>query len=286
MKTKYYLLLLVIISVPPTYSQSSEINLTGSLYTDSKMILEKNNVESLPQLALQNEDKKSPLLAGALSFVLPGAGEFYNGEYLRAAIFVAIEAAVITTAVIYNNKAIKQTESFQNYADDYKNPDHNWSVVKYAEYLNSQQTDPDKLVQINPNESLPPWERVNWAQLNAAERAGDGTHSLPPHGTQQYYELIGKYHEYIPGWTKGEDIVNPPKEMLDYSKMRGKANDLYNVSSKAVIGIYINHFLSILDAVWVTVNHNKSLAVKMRMEEKYYADRMELVPTLKFSLSF
>ncbi len=230
--------------------------------------------------------KSLRLLAGALSFVLPGAGEFYNGDYIRAAIFVAIEAAVITTAVIYNNKGIKQTESFQNYADDYKNPDHHWSVVKYAEYLNSQQTDPDKLVQINPDESLPPWERVNWAQLNAAEQAGNGTHSLPLHGTQQYYELIGKYHEYIPGWTTGNDIVNPPKEMLDYSKMRGKANDYYNVSSKAVIGIYINHFLSILDAVWLTVNHNKSLAVKMRMEQNYYGDRMDLVPTLKFSLSF
>ena len=74
--------------------------------------------------------------------------------------------------------------------------------------------------------------------------------------------------------------------MLDYSKMRGKANDLYNVSSKAVIGIYINHFLSILDAVWVTIDHNKSLAVKMRMEENYYVTKTELVPTLKLSLSF
>ena len=280
MKTKYYFLLLVIALISPAYSQSSEIYFTGRLYADSKMLMEKNNIESLPELTFQKEDKKSPLLAAALSFVLPGAGEFYNGDYIRSAIFVAVEAAVVTTAVIYNNKAIKQTESFQNFADQ------NWSVVKYAEYLNSQQTDPDKLVQINPDQSLPPWERVNWAQLNAAEQAGNGTHSLPQHGTQQYYELIGKYHEYIPGWPGGNDIVNPPQIMLDYSKMRGKANDLYNVSSKAVIGIYINHFLSVLDAVWVTVDHNKSLAVKMRMEQNYYADRMELVPTLKVSLSF
>jgi hypothetical protein len=280
MKKKYCFLLLVITFVSPVYPQTSEMNLTGSLYADSKILFERNNVEALPELTFQKEDKKSPLLAGALSFVLPGAGEFYNGDYIRAGIFVAIEAAVITTAVIYNNKAIKQTESFQNFADK------NWSVVKYAEYLNSQQTDQSKLVYINPDESLPPWERVNWTQLNAAEQAGNGTHMLAQHGTQQYYELIGKYHEYIPGWPGGNDIVNPPQIMLDYSKMRGKANDLYNVSSKAVIGIYINHFLSVLDAVWVTVKHNKSLAVKMRMEQTYYADRTELVPTLKFSLSF
>ena len=279
MKAKYYFLLLVTILVSPVYSQPSKINFTGSLYADSKILMGKNNIESLPQLTFQKEDKKSPLLAGALSFVLPGAGEFYNGDYIRTAIFVAVEAAVVTTAVIYNNKGIKQTESFQNFADEH------WSVVKYAEYLNKQ-LDPDKQVQINPDESLPPWERVNWAQLNAAEQAGSGTHTLPAHGTQQYYELIGKYHEYIPGWPDGNDIVNPPQIMLDYSKMRGKANDYYNVSSKAVIGIYINHFLSILDAVWVTVDHNKSLAVKMRMEENYYVTKTELVPTLKLSLSF
>jgi len=280
MKTKYYFLLLVITLISPAYSQSSEINLTGSLYTDSKMLSEKTDVESLPQLSFQTENKKSPLLAGVLSFILPGAGEFYNGEYLRTAIFVAIEAAVITTAVIYDNKGDNQTDTFQKFADG------NWSVVEYAKYLNRQQTDQTKLVDINPDESLAPWERVNWDQLNAVERAGNGTHTLPLHGTQQYYELIGKYHEYIPGWTKDDNITNPPQIMLDYSKMRGQANDYYNVASKAVIGIYINHFLSILDAVWVTVNHNKSLAVKMRMEKKYYADRMELVPTLKFSLSF
>jgi hypothetical protein len=280
MKTKYYFLLLVITLILPAYPQSSKINLTGNLYADSKMLLEKNNVEPLPQLTFQTANKKSPLLAGVLSFVLPGAGEFYNGEYLRTAIFVALEAAVITTAVIYDNKGDNQTDTFQKFADK------NWSIVKYAEYLNRQQTDETKHIDINSDESLPPWERVNWAQLNEAERAGNGTHTLPPHGTQQYYELIGKYHEYIPGWTGDDNITNPPQIMLNYSKMRGQANDYYGVASTAVIGIYINHFLSILDAVWVTVSHNKSLAIKMRMEKNYYADRLELVPTLKFSLSF
>ena len=170
MKKYYYFLLLVITLISPVYPQSSEINLTGSLYADSKMLLEKNNVESLPQLTFQKEDKKSPLLAGVLSFVLPGAGEFYNGDYIRAAIFATIEAAVITTAVIYNNKAIKQTESFQNYADDYKNSDHHWSVVKYAQWLlDTYYAEQDPGIITNSDPSIPPWERVNWTKLNDAE---------------------------------------------------------------------------------------------------------------------
>ena len=35
-----------------------------------------------------------------------------------------------------------------------------------------------------------------------------GSHNLPPHGDQQYYELIGKYHQYSSGWndfTDGRD---------------------------------------------------------------------------------
>ncbi len=96
-----------------------------------------NYVEPItPQVALSVQNKKSPMLAGILSLLIPGAGEIYSEEYLKAGIFVALEAAVITTAVIYDNKGDDKTTEFQNYADDYTNPDHNWSVVRYAEWLN------------------------------------------------------------------------------------------------------------------------------------------------------
>ncbi|MCK7524858.1 MAG: hypothetical protein MZV64_48260 [Ignavibacteriales bacterium] len=55
---------------------------------------------------------------------------------MKAGIFLAIEAAVVTTAIVYDGKGDDKTIEFQNYADDYTNPDHNWSVVKYAEWLN------------------------------------------------------------------------------------------------------------------------------------------------------
>jgi hypothetical protein len=48
--------------------------------------------------------------------------------------------------------------------------------------------------------------------------------------------------------------------------MRGKANDYYNVASKAVIGIYLNHFLSTLDAVWSTAQYNKQISMSFRTE--------------------
>jgi hypothetical protein len=270
------LLIFAIALVSQVYAQTIETNLTGNLFADSKIFSEKSNFESLPQLSFQGENKKSPFLAGLLSLVVPGAGEFYSGDYIRTAVFAVIEAAVITTAVIYDNKGDDQTEFFQKYANE------NWSVVKYADWIIStyyEGNDPGIITNRDP--SLPPWQQ--------AEREKNvGSHTLPLYGEQQYFELIGKYYQFTAGWDdySGGPISDFTPHLLYYAHEHAKADDYYNVASKAVIGIYINHFLSVLDAIWVTVDYNKSIALKMRVEETYLADRIELVPTLKLSFNF
>jgi hypothetical protein len=278
------LLIFAIALVSQVYAQTIETNLTGNLFADSKIFSEKSNFESLPQLSFQGENKKSPFLAGLLSLVVPGAGEFYSGDYIRTAVFAVIEAAVITTAVIYDNKGDDQTEFFQKYANE------NWSVVKYADWIIStyyEGNDPGIITNRDP--SLPPWQQVSWDELNKAEREKNvGSHTLPLYGEQQYFELIGKYYQFTAGWDdySGGPISDFTPHLLYYAHEHAKADDYYNVASKAVIGIYINHFLSVLDAIWVTVDYNKSIALKMRVEETYLADRIELVPTLKLSFNF
>ena len=271
------------------FAQISNNNLefSGNLQTDAKRIVKNYQEPVSQQLLPLTRDKKSPVLAGILSLLVPGAGEIYTGEYLKAGIFVALEAAVLTTAVIYDNKGDRKTNEFQDYADAYTNPDHNWSVVRYAEWLNQYEiTDPNKKININPDESLAPWDRVNWSELNAAE---SGSHKLPPHGEQQYYELIGKYHQYSSGWNDftgggNKDQVSP--NLIYYSHMRGQANDFYSVASTAVVGIYVNHFLSALDAVWSSIQHNKDLSVKLRIENIQLTNRAEFYPALHLSYNF
>ena len=272
-----------------SFAQISNNNLefSGNLQTDAKRIVKNYQEPVSQQLLPLTGDKKSPVLAGILSLLVPGAGEIYTGEYLKAGIFVALEAAVLTTAVIYDNKGDRKTNEFQDYADAYTNPDHNWSVVRYAEWLNQYEiTDPNKKININPDESLAPWDRVNWSELNAAE---SGSHKLPPHGEQQYYELIGKYHQYSSGWNDftgggNKDQVSP--NLIYYSHMRGQANDFYSVASTAVVGIYVNHFLSALDAVWSSIQHNKDLSVKLRIENIQLTNRAEFYPALHLSYNF
>ena len=286
MRTFQVLILIAFVS-SNIFSQNVEdrIVLSGNLAADSKILFNNYSEPNTPQFSYPAEDKKSPILAGVLSLLIPGAGEIYTEEYLKAGIFIALEAAIVTTAVVYDGKGDDKTTEFQNYADDYMNPDHNWSVLKYAEWLITyEQGDPNMILSNDPNR--PPWEQVDWDLLNAAET---GSHKLPPHGDQQYYELIGKYHQYSSGWndfTGGGDKNQISPNLIYYSGMRGEANDFYSVASTAVIGIYVNHFLSALDAVWSATQFNKDLAVKVRLENVQFADRVEFYPKIYFTYSF
>ncbi|MEO8232754.1 MAG: hypothetical protein ABI638_10760 [Ignavibacteriota bacterium] len=267
------------------FSQTVEdkIILSGNLTTDAKIILNNYVEPNTPQIVYPAENKRSPVLAGVLSLLIPGAGEIYSEEYLKAGIFVAIEAAVITTGLIYDKKGNDKTTEFQNYADDYKNSDHNWSAVRYAEWLNQYKS---ANIPINPDVNLPPWERVNWNDINAVE---SGSHKLPPYGEQQYYELIGKYHQFAAGWNDftgggNNDQISP--NLSFYSRMRGDANSFYSVASTAVIGIYVNHFLSALDGVWSATQFNKDLAVNVRLENIQLTNRVEFYPVVHLSYNF
>ena len=286
MRTIHSLILIIFItSITLSQTVEDKIILSGNLSADAKIVFNNYSEQATPQFIYPVENKKSPILAGVMSLIIPGTGEIYVGEYLKAGIFLAIEALVVTTAVVYDGKGDDKTIEFQNYADAYTNPDHNWSVLKYAEWLITyEQGDPAMILSNDPN--LPPWEQVDWNLLNAAET---GSHKLPPHGEQQYYELIGKYHQYSSGWNDftgegNKDQISP--NFTFYSGMRGEANDFYSVASTAVIGIYVNHFLSALDAVWSATQFNKDLAVKVRLENIQYANRVEYYPKIYFTYSF
>ncbi len=266
-----------------TQSQSvpnNKLELSGNLYADSRIIQNNFSEVSANPFADDMPGKKSAVLSGVLSALIPGAGQVYNEDYWIAGIFVAIEAALITTAITYDNKGDDQTAFFENYADQ------NWSVVDYAEWLAEYKGADLEEIIIPGTEGLPPWERVDWNALHSYET---GSHKLPQHGEQQYYELIGKYHQYAAGWNDytggaNNELISP--NFTYYAGERGKANDYYNTASTAVIGVYLNHLLSAAEAVWGAARFNDNLAVNLRVETFNFAGRSELVPTLKMKFSF
>jgi len=230
--------------------------------------------------------EKSPWLAGFLSLVVPGAGQAYTESYLKGALFFAAEATFWTVAIIYDKKGNDQTRLFEDYANTH------WSVVRYARWvLNNQYTLNPYLTQGISSEELfndnfdpenggcgPPFRCVKWRELNRLEdsvsrNTGNGfTHRLPPHGDQQYYELIGKYHQYSRGWDDEDlDDVELPirsngKRFYEYSRMRKNANDYYDVASLFVSVAVVNHVASALDAFFTARRYNNGLRAEVRMK--------------------
>ncbi|HAB50977.1 MAG TPA: hypothetical protein DCE80_02145, partial [Ignavibacteriales bacterium] len=240
------ILICSILFLTASFSQSADekLLLTGNLANDSKVI-QNNYVENRAvEYNFQTNERKSPFLGGIMSLVVPGAGEIYAGEYWKAGIFIAIEAAMITTAIIYDKKGDDKTAEFENYANQ------NWSAKNYADwslkYL-KENIDPSVDIEYYRGIVFNSDGSVNWSGLNELERKLGKyqnvgySHTLAPFGDQQYYEMIGKYPQFSHGWNdsifKDTDYHILSPNFKSYSTMRGKANDLYNVASTAVIGI-------------------------------------------------
>ena len=235
---------------------------------------------------------RSPFLAGLFSIVVPGSGEIYTENYWRAGIFLAAEIIGWIYNIKYNNNGDNQTNLFQNYADTH------WDAVRYAQWLNTYAStfkggDKAVTIEINPNTSLPPWERVNWAQMNTTESViPEFSHRLPKHGDQQYYELIGKYQQYNHGWDDSDPntavyYTNLSPHFPLYSAMRGKANEYYNTASTIAALLVVNHILSAIDAAWSAVQFNSRYQFQSSIEYRPTPyGYIEAVPTASFTVRF
>jgi hypothetical protein len=302
MKVKKILFIVLLITpfifIKAQPKESENLNLSGNLFLDSKLAVNYYDSLSAPQ-PFQQSRKRSQYLAGLMSLILPGAGEAYSENYLKAAIFFVVEAAAITTALIYNHKGDFQTSFFQQFANQH------WSVVRYAQWtlknISNINSGVDKtlydvggakpvLVYGNGVNSAP--TGVNWSNLNDLESdLGSGySHRLPGAGEQQYYELIGKYPQYSHGWDKSNpddtDFHTLTDEFLWYSHQRGLANEYYKTGSFGVGLLYVNHILSTLDAIWSMDKYNGTLAMNVRLNGVQMADHVELIPTVNLSFNF
>ncbi len=161
----------VILLVDPESRHTQKDQLSGNLQID---LFGPTAMSSGPNI--QDESKgspmpsrKSPWLAGGMSLVIPGSGEFYAESYWKAALFFVLDVAAWTLAYTYDKKGDQQTDSYQGYANQ------NWSVVQYAQYTQDHLVQPGKVY----NWRLPgtegmstfdrPWTQVNWNEINRME---------------------------------------------------------------------------------------------------------------------
>lgn len=292
MKEKIILLFVFII----TYSIcAQEKSLTQILKIDQKVAFDSSK-KSEDVFTFQ---KKSVLLSSLMSFAVPGLGQFYTGDYIKSALFLTIETAAISVGLIYDNKGDNQTKVFQKYANQ------NWDAAKYARWTIDNLEN-----HLNPlmgnNLSAADYQdlfydqartKVNWDALNRLESDIGGwySHRLERFGEQQYYEMIGKYPQFNPGWDDFDETslftyTNSQKDPVTkhfdfYSNLRGKANSFYNVASKAVLVVVVNHFISAIEAAWSTNRYNKKLNAKFSFDKNTIGYFVEYVPKINFELT-
>lgn len=272
------------------FSQKFNQEATGSLFLDRNISFE-NTINLNSEFEDQSlPSRKSPLLAALFSFLIPGAGEFYSESYIKSAVFFAAEIAAITVGLIYDKKGDDQTVVFEEYANKF------WNVEKYAQWTveNAQRINPD--VDVTGYHVFTVENTVNWNELNRLESAIGSwySHRLEVFGEQQYYEMIGKYPQFNPGWEDFNDNETDPWNYGDplterfeyYSRLRGKANDFYNVASTAVTIVVVNHIISALDAAWSASRYNKTLDVKMDLQKFQNGATTEFYPRLNIKYNF
>jgi hypothetical protein len=251
------------------------------------------------EIARAAEGKKSPWIAGALSLAVPGAGEVYSENYLKGAIFFAVEAVSWYVAYDYHKKGYHQTDLFKAFANEH------YSVVRYTNWTL------DNLADLHPSPALPhsqdeyhqliygtpdpvdvgangpPFSVVRWPELNQMELdIANGvlngyTHQLPYYGEQQYFELIGKYDQFSRGWDDANLDPSAPLNADDpgsqviksnsarfyqYAEMRAQANNYYDVAGTFVAVAVVNHILSALDAFWSATRYNKDVELSLHMK--------------------
>jgi len=115
---------------------------------------------------------KLPKKALLFSALMPGAGELYVNSYLKAATFFLVEVSAWTFYGIYTKKGNEKEDEYEIYADKYWNPD------KWKSWYDG----------IDPTIK----EQFTHAG-HMVELLEEGKK------TQQYYEMIGKYAEFVVG---------------------------------------------------------------------------------------
>ena len=185
--------------------------------------------------------RKSPVKAFIYSAVLPGAGQLYTGSKTKAALFFGIEALAWTGHVVYHGKGKDNTDTYQSFANTH------WLEGRYSAWLDE-----------------------HWG-VTDDEDAYDGEflvfgHHLPDTRTQQYYEMIGKYNQFVYGWDDTGDIASSSGEphpttysplRIQYEGMRHDANKMYDRATASLFVMMANHLISGFEAALAARNHNK-----------------------------
>jgi len=288
MKATFLILVAILalsLSIPCQASEDTSVDLTigGMLQAERGEYLDKLSVISggddqvfaarefndFPSFGseMYSSEHKSIGRAFVYSALVPGLGEYYAGSKFKSALFFAADLVFWSQYLSNHSKGKDKEDEFTAYADAH------WSATRYTEWL---------VENYGVLDDEDPYEVPG-------EDPKSFTHNLPDEKTQQYYEMIGKYEQFLAGWDDydEQEATSSPRRG-EYIIMRDDANDKLNKASTWVMVSLANHFLSAFDAAITAKSFNKrkdvfsNVNVKARLA-KYDGDQ---IPQLMFTYKF
>ena len=187
----------------------------------------------------------SPRRAFLYSALVPGAGEYYAGAKRKAALFFGLEILAWSLYATWDGKGNEIEEEFRATADEHFNP---------LDYLAWRETNTSNKTPITHD--LPCEEYIE--QYMATGGFGDCSGI----DVQQYYELIGKYDQFVAGWSDLRDASGNPTQPVQVDSAKNFDSDIrqayedrrddsnrYLKRAITVAGLaLINHVFSAIDA--------------------------------------
>lgn len=248
-------------------------------------------------------------LAFVLSAAVPGAGQAYNKQWIKMGVAGGIEAFVLVTQFSYNKTGNRLEDELENRADT------RFNAVNYAQWLNNYSGyKGSKIVISTAVRQIDFANSASWTDTQKAEvrtlfdairtaeeksvyvkTGASFSHKLPYFGEQQYYELMGKYYQYAPGWSDYNGADDPEAEDASGKKINASTYFLQHASDQAAAQKYLrkasrlstalvfNHILAAFDAALSAKLHNNRLSTGLAIGTD--ADG-NLLPTIGFSYRF
>ena len=220
------------------YSGISDIMLAQNEDTVENVDIEASTPRIKSKKKSEYKDNMSPMIASGLSLLLPGAGEFYGKDYIRSGIFLGVEAVALSMWYIYDSEGDDFTSEFETFADTNFSEDLYYGGLmgmsqNFLNYLNnSDWIDASEIWNLDYFSNRDNWtwdekdslavadmlklsflsddtdtfaiEGFNGININLAGKSAQFSHNLPKTKTQQYYEMVGKYHQFACGWSDFE----------------------------------------------------------------------------------
>lgn len=211
---------------------------------------------------IESKSKSIPL-GVALSTAIPGAGQLYAEKPWVSALYIAIEAAAITGALYFKAQGKKGVDDYEDFADE------NWHVENWLNIYDPaiHPTTHHAVVYVDQS-AYSPENKLDYERMIAD--INDGYDKLTIWKDYHFYENIGKYEQFKMGWkdwVPGEETSSNPElgiyakysdNQYSYASMRRAANKLFEFSTYCGTAIFLNHFISAIDAGIRIKKHNEN----------------------------